>query len=181
MTDREALIEKLERYRAVTLATLDVVPEERLAWSPVPELFTFAQHFHHIFQTEDYYAHGLLAGDWNFDRIRMPKALPSRASIRERLLDIRRYTLERLEVLDDEALRRTLIPPNFPVESTIRGWFEFVLEHEIHHRSQTAVYLRLIGITPPFYAAIVPGNERPDIEARRLLDEGVAFGPAGAI
>ena len=160
MTDREALIEKLERYRAVSLETLALVPESRMAWSPVEGLFTFAQQFYHIFEAEDYWAHGLFEGDWNRDRIRMPRTLPPRQGIRERLLDGRRYTLEQLNALDDEGLRRTIAPPSYPFETTLRGWLEFLLEHEINHRAQTSVYLRLLGITPPYYAAVVPGNAR---------------------
>jgi uncharacterized damage-inducible protein DinB len=176
MTAKEILLEKLGRYRAVTLETLALVPQERLAWAPVPELFTFAQQFYHIFETEDYYAHGLLEEDWSLDRLRLPQVLPSRAEIRERLLAIREFTLVHLETLDEEGPTRLVAPPNLPVQTTLAAWLEFTIEHEIHHRSQTALYLRLIGITPPYFAAVVPENARPDIEARRMLDAGGDLG-----
>ncbi len=174
MSDKDALRERLERYRAVTLATLEAVREEHMAWSPQPELFTFAQLFYHVFEAEDYYAHGLFEDDWNRDRIRLPRVLPSREEIRRRLLEIRNYTLEKLDALDDDALRREVTPPNLPVPWTVQGWLDFILEHEIHHRSQTALYLRLLGVSPPFYAAVIEGGARPDIEARRKLDAGLA-------
>ncbi len=174
MSDKDALRERLERYRGVTLATLEAVPDEHMTWSPQPGLFTFAQHYYHIFEAEDYYARGLLADDWNRDRIRLPNPLPAREEIRGRLLEIRRYTLRGLDALDDAALQRQVTSPNLPVSWTVRGWFDFVLEHEIHHRAQTALYLRLLGITPPFYAAVIEGGARPDIEARRKLDAGLA-------
>ena len=173
MSERDALRERLERYRGVTLVTLDAVPEDRMAWSPQPELFTFGQQFYHIFQAEDYYSRGLLEQDWRLDRIRMPSALPARDTIRDQLLEIRRYTLDGLDAWDDAALQEEVTPPNLQVSWTVRGWFDFVLEHEIHHRAQTALYLRLLGMTPPFYAAVLDGGGRPDIEARRQLDAGL--------
>jgi uncharacterized damage-inducible protein DinB len=43
------------------------------------------------------------------------------------------------------------------------------VQHEVHHIAQIVVYLRQMGKTPPFYAAVLEGGARPDIEAREKL------------
>src|SRR2546425_12783504 len=38
----------------------------------------------------------------------------------------------------------------------LRWWLWFVLEHEIHHKAQLALYLREMGKVPPFFALPLP-------------------------
>ncbi|HET9252732.1 MAG TPA: DinB family protein, partial [Candidatus Eisenbacteria bacterium] len=52
------LREHLERFRGVTLQTLEWVPEERLSWSPKEGLRNFAENFLHLARVEEYYARG---------------------------------------------------------------------------------------------------------------------------
>ena len=59
--------------------------------------------------------------------------------------------------------------PHAPGEYPLRWWLWFVLEHEIHHKAQLAVYVRQMGYTPPFYALPMPLGARPDVAARRQL------------
>jgi len=93
------LREHSERYRSVTLQTLDLVPDAKLDWRPLDALRTFAEQFVHIAQIEDFYIRGLLASDWNFSRLE-PVAEPlTRKLIRERLNETRASTLEKLDTL----------------------------------------------------------------------------------
>ena len=39
----------------------------------------------------------------------------------------------------------------------------YVVEHEVHHKGQLALYLREIGVVPPFFALAFPPGVRPDI------------------
>jgi uncharacterized damage-inducible protein DinB len=41
-----------------------------------------------------------------------------------------------------------------------------LVEHEVHHKAQVAVYLREMGKTPPYFAAALENGARPDIEMR---------------
>ena len=47
-----------------------------------------------------------------------------------------------------------------------------VLEHEIHHKAQLAVYVRMMGLVAPFYAMPMPPGARPDIAAREQIQHG---------
>ena len=52
---------------------------------------------------------------------------------------------------------------------SLRSWLWFLVEHEMHHKAQAAVYLRLMGKIPPFYAMAMADGARPDITAREEL------------
>lgn len=52
---------------------------------------------------------------------------------------------------------------------TLRWWLWLLVEHEVHHKAQVAVYLREMGKTPPYFAAALENGARPDIEMREKV------------
>lgn len=163
MDELGVLREHLERYRGVTLQTLEMVPEEKLPWYPAISQFSFGQQFLHIAQTEQFYSHGLFDGDWDSKRFDEPRARLTRGMLREKLQEARRHTLEKLGRVDPGQFARVVQVPNIPVEWPLRSWLWYLIEHEIHHKAQLALYLRQIGLTPPFFAYVLPTGVRPDI------------------
>lgn len=162
--------EHLIRYRAVTLQTLDLVTDEQLEWRPGPDHYMLGQLLLHIAQTEDFQVRGLLEGDWDYERVRFPSPMPDREGIRTFFEGVRDRTLQALEqVTEDELDRIVELEAEGQPEFTLRSWLWYVLEHEIHHKGQIWVYLRQMGITPPFFAAPLPEGERPDVEFREKL------------
>ena len=163
------LVEHLERYRAVTLQVLDMVEGADLAWRPGPEQYSLGQQLLHIAQSEDLYVHGLFDGDWNYDRARFPDPPPGREELRALFARVREQLRARLSDLAPAELGRIVTIPGSSLEHSLRSWLWFLIEHEIHHKAQIWVYLRLMGRTPPFYAMPLPPGERPDIQARQEL------------
>jgi uncharacterized damage-inducible protein DinB len=163
------LREHLERYRAVTLQHFDILSEEELAWRPRPEAFSCGQQLLHIIQSEDYFISGLFGGDWNLDRLKFPKPLPSKRALHQQFVEVRRTTLSHLATLSESALNEIKRHGHAPVDGSVRSWLWFILEHEIHHKAQLAEYLRALGYTPPYFAMVFPIGERPDIAARASL------------
>jgi uncharacterized damage-inducible protein DinB len=157
------LREHLERYRGVTLLTLDLVPEDKLFWFPAVAQFSFAQHFLHIAQTEEYYTMGLLRGEWPSEQYPEPRARLTSAWLREKLAQTRGQLLEELNRLEPGKLESIVTVPDTLVNWPLRSWLWYLVEHEMHHKAQLAVYLRQIGITPPFFARVLPPGVRPDI------------------
>lgn len=168
-TEVADLLEHLDRYRAVTLQALDLVTSEQLAWRPGPAYYSLCQQFIHIAQAEDFHAHGLFEDDWDVDRVRLPKECWSHRRIRDTFDDVRSYTRARIEPLTRADLDATREIPGTPGKWTVRSWLWFILEHELHHKGQIWLYLRQLGITPPFYAMPLEPGSRPDIAARREL------------
>ena len=165
----EDLVEHLERFRAVTLQFLEIVGDEELAWRPDENSFSCGQHLLHIAQAESFYMRGLLEGDWDVERLRLPKSIAGRASIRSFFGEVRERSLPRLRSLEAAQLGSIWDVPGAPVPMTLRSWLWFVVEHEIHHKAQLAVYLRQMGHVAPFYAMPLPLGQRPDFKARQDL------------
>ena len=152
------------RYRDVTLLHLEMLSDDDMGWRPLPELFTGGQHLIHILQTEKYYARGWFHEDWDVTRLHFPTRLPSKDALRLDFETTRTETLADFDALTDGDLDRIMHVPNAPVELPLRWWLWFVLEHEIHHKAQLALYLRQVGKVPPFFAMVMP--DRPDIRIR---------------
>lgn len=170
-SEREDLLEHLERYRAITLLHLDLFADTELGWRPRPDAFSVGQQFVHILHGEDFYIRGLFENDWNMARLRFPPVLPARAALKEQFDTVRRATHRHLAGVHDDALGRVISPPHAGgIEASLRSWLWFVLEHEIHHKAQLAEYLRALGRVPPYFAMVMPAGMRPDIEARAALD-----------
>jgi uncharacterized damage-inducible protein DinB len=157
------LREHLERYRGVTLQTLDMVPNEKLPWFPAQAQFSFAEQFLHIAQVEEFYARGLLEGDWNASRFDPPAERQTRETLRRKLEETHKRTFAQLDTLESGKLDAIVSVPKVPVEWPLRSWLWYLVEHEIHHKAQLALYLRQVGLTPPFFAFVLPPGIRPDI------------------
>ncbi len=168
-SELEDFREHLERFRAVTLQVLEIIADEELSWRPDENSFSCGQHLLHIAQAEDFYIRGLLESAWDMERLRLPKTVPSRAELRTFFGRVRDHTLTHLQSLDPSNLGNIWDVPGAPKPMTLRSWLWFVIEHEIHHKAQLAVYLRQMGHVAPFYAMPLPIGERPDFKARQDL------------
>lgn len=157
--------EHLERYRAVTLQMLDMVEESDLPWRPLPAMMTLGQQFLHIAQGEDFMIHGLFHGEWDQDRARLPKQVLDIDELRARFDGIRTSTQVALNGLDVDELSGPVGQP--PATRSSRLWA--LLEHEVHHKAQIAIYFRMMGKVPPFFAEPLEPGSRPDEVLREKL------------
>lgn len=154
--------EHLARYRAVTLQSLEFVPDDKLVWQPAGGMMSFAEQFWHIAQTSVYFTPGLFDGRWD-TTVLEKRGVVDRNGLTAALTTTRDLLDDNLKHLPLSRLEDIPRPPNVPVAWPLRGWLWFLLEHEIHHKAQIAVYLREIGIVPPFFAFVLPRGVRPDI------------------
>jgi uncharacterized damage-inducible protein DinB len=163
-TDEVSVVrEHLERYRGVTLQTLEFVPEDKFDWRPAEKAMTVAEQFVHIARVEEFYARGFFGGVWQFELLSEMPAELTRASLKERLDRGRGYLLEQLGRLEANRMDEIIKVPNVPVDWPLRGWLWYLVEHEIHHKGQLSLYLRQFGVVPPFFAQAFPPGVRPDI------------------
>ncbi len=169
MTELEVLLENWDRFRSVTLQFLDVLKDDDLNWRPEPDAFSCGQQLLHIAQTEAYCFRGLFGGEWDKGVLKFPGAIPSVGELRRYFAEVRGTTSQRLESLTDADLATLHSGPNASAHYPLRWWLWFVLEHEIHHKAQLAVYLRQMGKVAPFFANPLPLGERPDIQKREEL------------
>jgi uncharacterized damage-inducible protein DinB len=161
------LRDHLERYRGVTLQSLDLLTDGDLAWRPGPEHYTLGQQFTHIGQAEDFQIQGLLFGDWDYERVRFPSQALDLKDLRDMLVSVRARTDAALDELDENRLDAQVDLPSGGPGQTLRWFLWLMVEHEVHHKAQIAVYLRQMGRIPPYFAAPLEGGARPDIELRQ--------------
>jgi uncharacterized damage-inducible protein DinB len=166
MTELEVFREHWERYRSVTLQFFDMLSEEELRWRPDPDAHSCAQQLLHIAQNEDYFFRGIFAGDWDLERLRFPRQMPARDELRRYLVAVRELANGYLEGLSPSALDQPTRVPRSPSDFPLRWWLWLILEHEVHHKAQLSVYMRLLHRVPPYFAAPLPPGERPDIRVR---------------
>jgi len=169
LNELDDLKEHLERYRAVTLQHFDLLSEDDFAWRPRPNAFSCGQQLLHILHNEDFYVTGLSTNQWNLERLRFPRPMPSKATLRTMFDEVRANTRRYLDTLTPESLSEIRRPGHAPIDATIRTWLWFVVEHEIHHKAQLAEYLRAMGYVPPYFGMPLPLGTRPDIDARESL------------
>lgn len=170
--------EHLERYRTTTLQTLDTLAgDDDLAWRPDAESYSVGQQLLHVAQAEDYYTRGLFQGQWDPALTRLDDTTAplraSRSALRTYFDDVRSRSRVHLDALASsppgalDAVQHDV--PGAIVPCTLRWWLWFVLEHELHHKGQLAVYLRQMGRIAPYYAMALPLGERPDVAIRAAL------------
>jgi uncharacterized damage-inducible protein DinB len=144
----ESYIEYFNGIRRRTLTFAHAIPADRVDWSPRENEFAFGDILRHLAAVEKMTINAVVNKKW--------KAYPGHArDLAHELKDIIGY----LETTHAEAtnLLRTLSdaelqqPRPALAGPPLKAWrlLMSIIEHEIHHRSQLAGYLTMLGVTPP--------------------------------
>lgn len=147
----EPFLEYFERVRARTRRVVELIPRDRLEWSPLPDAFSFGDLVRHLGAAERH----MFAEN--------ARGLPSRyPGHRRELADgydetmgyFERMHAEALDIFrslaEDDLMRRCETPGGASIP--VWKWLRSMAEHEIHHRGQIYLMLRMIGVpTPPLY------------------------------
>ena len=122
---------------------VDYIPDDKLDWSPRPELWNFRGILLHIASARDIW----LSRDVR-DGVDVPdvgQTVPTKAEIQGTYA----RTWERLEAFLRDA-RKLDATYTTPWETASGHWIAFhALEHDIHHRADIFHYLALLGIEHP--------------------------------
>jgi len=142
-------IKYFESIRRRTLNYIRVVPPERLSWAPKEGEFTCADIIRHFGLAEAMFVRVAMEGVWHYAGHEAEKE----AGLDELIAGLEAVHLESMEKLGrfpDEELKAPRYGPKgegHPLKAW--RWLMAMTEHEIHHRSQLAVYLSLMGVQPP--------------------------------
>ncbi len=149
------------QYRPFLLRAVEALPVERFDFKPRPEMFTAHQLIVHIAEAERGWIHHVVDGgrdeEWVVPHPDPAQGwvavydAPDHASLVAMLEEWHRPTQHWLGQPGAE-LRRVFTnqPPEGPERRFTLHWIlDHVQEHEIHHRAQLNLYLRLMGIEPP--------------------------------
>lgn len=149
--DAAPFVRYFESIRGRTERVVACVPPDRLEWSPAEGAFTFGDVIRHLAATERYmFAENVLGRP-----SRYPGHGRELADGYEAVLAFwRRMHGEATAIfsgLSPERLAGRCTTPG-GVEIPVGKWLRAMVEHEVHHRGQLYLMLRMLGIeTPPLY------------------------------
>ena len=139
------------RVRTRTEAVLARVPGDRIDWSPGSGAMTFGDVIRHLALTER----------WLFVEVacRRPSRYESHdarwgtslGEVCALMTRLHRESEERVAALSSDDLKRPVVAPGGACMAAWK-WLRAMCEHEVHHRGQLYLMLRLCGIdTPPIF------------------------------
>ena len=148
-------------YRPFLIQGVEALPRDRFHWKPRPEMFTAHQVIVHIAECERGWIHGTLDGG-TYEEWVLPHEdpgqgwvtaydAPDHLALLSMLEEWHRPTERWLEKPVSELQRVVVSQVRGGPERrhTVHWVLDLLQQHEIHHRAQLFLYLRLMGLEPP--------------------------------
>lgn len=144
-----AFADYFESIRRRTVNYARVIPADKIDWQPKPDEFTCGEILRHLAATERMYVRVFTEGIWNYIGHNQREI----RTLEETLAYLEKVHIESMTLLraaDDRLLQtpRAGVLPDSPMVKGWR-WLMAMVEHEVHHRSQLASYLTLMGVEAP--------------------------------
>src|SRR5262249_52432217 len=148
LKDIQSFVSYFEGIRRRTLNYIKTIPADRLDWSPKDGEFTIRDIVLHIAATEGLWIGVVVGSKWKYEDNHADHRADSLEQLIAYLDQTHTEMLGALRTLNDDDLDQ---PRPTLENTTLKAWRMLMLmtEHEVHHRSQLAVYLTLMGIQPP--------------------------------
>ncbi|MCU0492036.1 MAG: DinB family protein [Chloroflexaceae bacterium] len=150
ITSVVSFISYFESVRRRTLNYFNTIPPEQLEWRPKPGEFTCGDIIRHLAAAEQMYVGLVVEGRWIYPGHEADADSP--VSLEATLAACNAShmaAMERLRQLPDSVLEEMRPPLGDGPPIKVWRWLLLLAEHEIHHRSQLAMYLTLLDVTPP--------------------------------
>lgn len=139
-------IDYYESIRRRTLTYVRALPPDQLDWSPKPGEYTCAELVRHLAASEQMFVGVVVDSRWRYPG---HETGPTRLEELIAWLEQGHTTaMTRLKTVSDTDLGQPRPSLQGPSVRAWR-WLMAMVEHEIHHRSQLAMYLMLLGVQPP--------------------------------
>ena len=141
--------EYFDGVRRRTVGFFRMIPPDMIDWTPKDGEYSCGDIVRHVAVSESMFSGVVVDGVWRYDG----HARELGASLDEALamLDARHTAATRALTKAGDAALAQVRPALEPGGRPIRGWrvLMAMCEHEVHHRSQLASYLTLMGIEAP--------------------------------
>ena len=142
-------IKDWERSKAYTKEYLEVMPKDKYDFKAQDSIRSFAQQMLHLAQgITGFIANGTGAQRISFGQnLEQRKSAQSADSVMYYVMTSYDYAIENIKNMDISKLLEPAGRGNFIFSRF--AWLNKALEHQAHHRGQTTIYIRLVGIKPP--------------------------------
>ncbi|MGB0386797.1 MAG: DinB family protein [Ardenticatenaceae bacterium] len=144
----ESFISYFGGVRRRTKRYIKAIPAEQVEWAPSENEFSCGDIVRHITSGERMFVGVVVEGRWRYGGHERTAENSSLSELMAQLDATHAEAMDALRTLSDEQLlqKRPMLkgPP-------AKAWriLMAMIEHEIHHRSQLANHLTLMGVEPP--------------------------------
>ena len=148
-TVKAQLIKEWQRAKIYTLEYLDAMPKDKYGFKAQDSIRSFAQQMLHLAQDIVI----MVSYGTSKERIWHGQLLETRASaqsadsVRHFVSAGYDYGIDAIQNMDASKFEEKVRVRRF--EETRFAWLLKAFEHQTHHRGQTTIYIRLLGIKPP--------------------------------
>ncbi|MFC4619592.1 DinB family protein [Camelliibacillus cellulosilyticus] len=146
----EQFREILDGNRRLTIRTIEAFPEDKLfTFAPIEPLRPFSKMILEILDVQRGYMQGIALDKWEFSQLY--EGVSTKAELLDACYEVNDVVQEWWPKITEERLGVVEKDPFFGGEMSHFNRLFYCLENEIHHRAQAFIYLRLLGIEPPFF------------------------------
>jgi len=142
-----SFLKVLEARYAVTRKTIAAIPADKLDFRPMPDMMSARDLALHLVGNYTFLQAGLAQGRWATDSFNIAGDFATTDAIVAKLDGVQAESRAQLPAVPDGAFEARVQP--FGIEQRVASLVQGIADHEIQHRGQLQVYLRLMGVTPP--------------------------------
>ena len=146
---RSQLLKDWERARAYTLDYLNTVPSDKYSFKATDSIRNFAQQMLHLAQSNVNII-AFVAGEPNIISdpiLENSKTAQSKDSVMYYVIASYDLVIDGIKKINTTSFNEKVKIYNW--EETKYVWLLRAFEHQTHHRAQTTIYIRLMGLHPP--------------------------------
>jgi uncharacterized damage-inducible protein DinB len=130
-----------------TRRMIAAIPPDQLDFRPTPDMMSARQLALHLMGNYSFLVAGLGENNWSLEAFRTGGEHLTRDELVSSFDVLYEEAKQKVKSFPDDAFELRVKP--FGVEQKISTIVQGIAEHEIHHRGQLTVYLRLMNIKPP--------------------------------
>lgn len=156
MDMKELFLKQKEAQRVRTRQVLALVRPEMLEWRPEKDALSVGEMLQHLWVSEEGVRRVALEGNFAYYERRIPEGLRAvlgtPRGLAQELADLERVhneTLAAVRALAAEQFEAERVHTGLGFRRKVSVILLGINEHEIHHRAQLMVYLRILGSPAP--------------------------------
>ena len=143
------LVKEWQRAKAYTLEYLDAMPKDKYGFKAQDSIRSFAQQMLHLAQDIVIMVSFGTGKErvWQGQILEQRPSAQAADSVKYFVTAGYDYGIDAIQNMDASKFEEKVRSRNF--EETRFAWLLKAFEHQTHHRGQTTIYIRLLGIKPP--------------------------------
>jgi uncharacterized damage-inducible protein DinB len=142
------MIADWQRAKAYTNEYLNSMPADKYSYRAHDSVRSFAQQMLHLAQANLFFLSTATGNSQSFGRnLEQSRSAWSMDSVKYFVNASYDYVIDGITRFDAAKLGEKASMRN--MEASRLTWFSKAFEHQTHHRGQTTIYIRLLGIKPP--------------------------------